>query len=95
MLNLEEVFKKHANETGEFDRIKNPPSKKMDLCAFILLDKMLGGGDCIIIGAMRHRVLLWVDIDEFAAIATEEQVVYLIRCGVLYSARTRELRMET
>lgn len=85
MIDLEATFNKyHADEYLEFDRVENKYSGRADLNALILLDKLLPGSSDIISAAGHEEVFLSVDISELAEVASEEDILTLVRCGVLY-----------
>jgi len=81
--NLKEVFDKFTNDFHKFDMIKNPLSKRPDLCALMLLDKLVPGSNDIFAGADHDVVYFDIDQDELAEAATEDDVLYLVRCGVI------------
>jgi len=82
---LREVFEDSEDEFGEFSKIENPPSKRRDICAFLKLDSLLPSekvGD--IIGWSEHDEFgLDIDLEELAGVATKDDILYLIRCGVI------------
>jgi hypothetical protein len=96
MIDLKKTFDKYEDEGGEFNLIKDAPSRRADLCAFILLDhlvpKTVGRTD--ILAAAEHDEI-WIDIDcdKLAAVATEEDILYLSRCGVCYDEGLNSLSM--
>lgn len=79
---LETLFKKHDDEFLKFDRVQTGKHKRPDLCAFILLDKIMPDTVDIVCHAEHDEVFLGIDVDKLAERITEEQVLYLIRCGV-------------
>jgi hypothetical protein len=77
------VFEKiEEEEYGKFDRVENPPSTCADLCAFILLDKLVPGKRDIVTHAEHDQIWVGVSCDELKEVATEEDILYLVRCGV-------------
>ena len=82
------AYEKHEAEHVHFERIPahTLPSKRPDLCGFILLDKLLPtskAGD--IIGAAEHdKIWLNIDLEQLAPVITEDHIITLLRCGVLY-----------
>jgi hypothetical protein len=85
---LKELFKKHGTERNKFDRVENKYSKRHDLHAFILIDKILVDLEDqydIISGATHDEIYLNADVEELARLITEEQVIELIRCGVRFT----------
>lgn len=83
---LKEVFEKNDDEYGKFERIGDPPSRRPDLCAFLLLDRLVPKADDVIGGADHDIIFLDVEAEELAKVATEEDIVYLTRCGVFLSS---------
>lgn len=95
MLNLEELFKKHEDEYGRFKYIKRPPSRRADVTAFIILDRLVPAylGRDIISYAAHDEIFLDIEPDELAKVATEEDIISLIRCGVRYNASEESFEM--
>ncbi len=83
MINLEEAFEKVRGEFHKFENIENPLHRRRDIAAFLLLDKLVPSGSDDIVGGAGHDVI-WLDtnIDKLAEVATEEDILYLHRCGV-------------
>jgi hypothetical protein len=84
MLDLEEIFEKYNDEFLEFDRVENKLSERMDLHAFILLDKLVPGTSDIVCSSEHDE--FWVDTnpEELASVATEQNIIDLIRCGMQF-----------
>jgi len=85
MLNITELFETHGNEHFlKFDDIPSERrlSNRPDLNAFLLLDKLVPGSADMISAAKHDQIYLSVDPDAVTEVATEEQIVDLIRCGV-------------
>lgn len=78
----EEDYVYENSEHLEFDRIKNKFSQRPDLHAFILLDKILPSDHDIISCAEHDEIYLNPNLEELAAVITEEQILELVRCGV-------------
>lgn len=73
----------------EFDRIKNPPSRYRDMSGFLLLESICpprkSGID--IIGWAGHDIAgLDVSTERLAKVATRDDVIYLLRCGISYDS---------
>jgi len=88
-IDLQSTFEKFEKEYMKFDRIENPPSYHPDLCAFLLLEKLVPSNlqKLDIISAAEHdKIWLSVNGDDFANVATEDDVLYLVRCGVQYDS---------
>lgn len=88
-MTLEERMHAVDDEFGKFDRVTNKLSNRSDLHAFILLDKLMPGGDWpfpdLIAAAEHDQIYLSIDCDKLNDVITDEQVLELVRCGVMYS----------
>jgi len=94
MIDLIETFANYEDEYIKFDRVINPLSSRPDLCAFILLDKLVPQPTHDIIGSAEHdEIFLDVDCDKLAIVATEADIITLIRCGVRYDHEYDSLAM--
>ena len=83
MLDIPKIFDEHGEtEYLEFTRIKTPLHRRPDMHAFLLLDSLVPGNRDIVIAAEHDEIWLKVEPADIADIATKEQVVELIRCGV-------------
>ncbi len=96
-MNREEMvalFEQHEDDYGEFENVKDPPSSRPDLCAFILLDRLIPGQTDGIVSAAEHdEIFLDVDLDALAEVVTEENIADLARCGVRCDDEDDCLRM--
>ena len=85
MIDLSVIFEKYDDDYLKFDRVEKKFSQRPDLCAFILLDKLLPNAALDMISAAEHdEIFLEVDCDKLAEVATEEDILMLTRCGVRY-----------
>lgn len=84
MIDINDMFNKFKSEYLKYERIDNPPSGRHDICAFLLLDKLVPSNRNIISGTRYDTIYLDVDINELEKVATKDDVLYLIRCGVQY-----------
>jgi len=93
-MNIEEVFEKYSDEFLKFDSVKDKLHTRPDMCAFLLLDKLLPGeGRDIICGAAHDEIFLDADCDELAKVATEEGIIALVRCGARLDSSSGGLAM--
>jgi hypothetical protein len=85
------LFEKHEelhfedldNKFYDFEQIVNPPTKREDLCAMLKLEQLVQSDQNILTGAGHDEIWFSVSFDDLAAVnVTEEDVIYLIRCGV-------------
>ena len=82
---LVKLFEKYHDDFLKFEDFKNPYCKRPDLCAFLLLDKLVPGESDIVSAAEHDEIYLDVDMKALAKAATEEDIQGLVRCGVRYS----------
>lgn len=90
---MRDLFEKHEDEHLEFEKIKQPKSKRPDLHAFLLLDELCPGDTDIVIRSAAdsyYEFGLNIDITMFSAKITEEHIIELTRCGVMYD-ETRDV----
>lgn len=84
MNKIKKIFQKHQNEFHSFKDIKNKLSKRDDLHAFLLLDKIIPNDHSMIASADHDVIYLNIEIEDLEQAVTEEQIIELIRCGVFY-----------
>lgn len=87
MIDLKEAFEAHDQEHGKFERIERPAHSRPDLCAFLLLDRLVPGAGRPMISAAEHdEIFLDVDCSKLAKVATDEDILELTRCGVRFDS---------
>lgn len=88
-MEIEQLIKEFNDNDShylKFSEILNPPSNRPDLCAFILLDKLVPEEKCDIISASEHdEIYLSISIRALAKVITTEDILYIIRCGVRFA----------
>lgn len=84
---LKEFFDRHSDaEYLKFDRVENPLHARPDIHAFLLLDMLAPEpGRNMVCSACHDKFYLEPYPDKVLATATEENLIDLIRCGVMYS----------
>lgn len=80
---IKDAFERHADEHSKFDRVKDKPSLRADLSAFIRLDELVPSRIDIVAAAEHDQIWLEVELSDLAKAATEEDIVFLRRCGVM------------
>jgi hypothetical protein len=92
---LEMFFDIHDGEHGRFDLIEEKLSDRKDIHAFLLLDKIIPGKKVgsMIVSAEHDEIWLDVDLEELIEVATEDQIIELMRCGVRYDSDSQNLAM--
>jgi hypothetical protein len=82
---LKDLFEQHSHEGRlDFHRISVKRSSSPDLHAFLLISELLPSDNNIISTAEHDRIWLEVEVEDLAEVATEEIVLELVRCGVIY-----------
>lgn len=76
-------FDKHENQQNKFEKIPKEQRRhdRPDLCAMLYLHEKLGGKDKMITASEHDQI--WFEFDNLDKL-TEEDVIYLLRCGVFY-----------
>ena len=95
-MTLEEMtalFQKHSDEYLKFENVLLRLSLVPDLCAFLILESIAHTATHIVVCAEHDEIWLSHDPEIVAANATEEQLIDLLRCGVLWDASTDSFRM--
>lgn len=86
---MEELFDQYSDEDEylKFEKVENKLSQRSDLHAFILFDKLMPVSKSDIIGSSEHdEFYLSIEPEEFAKVATDENILELVRCGVMYNS---------
>ena len=90
MLNINEVFQKFGEQYLEVDNTTatDDPAfsltKRNDLRAFLILDRLLPGVGTMISASAWNEFRLRVRVEDLARVATESDILNLVRCGVRY-----------
>lgn len=84
-MDLEAAFEKFDDEFLQFSNISQPRHARPDIAAFILLDKLVPGTVGMIAAAEHDEIYLDVDPEKLAEVATEADILELVRCGVRFS----------
>lgn len=81
---FEALFEKHEDEFLKFDRVDPKRNRRADLNAFLLLDELSGGDKTfdMVSATMHDEIFLYPELEDIASVATEDNVIELIRCGV-------------
>lgn len=98
---LAATFKRLSEEYIKFNRIQSPRHPRPDVCAFLMLHDL---APCpydegrqplrdMVAAADIDKVWLATDVATLAAVATDENVADLLRCGVLFDEDTDSLCM--
>jgi hypothetical protein len=84
MIDLQEVWDKYGDEYLKFGRVENPLYPRPDIAAFLLLDKLVPteNSSDMVCAASHDEIFLNTSVFKLAKVATEEDILTLIRCGV-------------
>jgi hypothetical protein len=94
MIDINCAFNNYDDDYLKFERVVDKLHPRPDICAFLLLDKILpNDGFDMVCGAEHDEIYLDVDCERLAEVATEEDVLTLVRCGVHYDEETDSLAM--
>ena len=94
MIDLEATFDRHSDDFLKFDRVENKLHSRPDLCAFLLLDKLLpNAGRDMVCAAEHDEIFLDADCEKLAEVVTDDDILTLTRCGVRYDSDTDSLAM--
>ena len=82
---LRKLFEEYSETSSclDFDQIENKRSKRTDLHVFLLLDSLLPASTDIIESAEHDVIYLQASVEELAKVITEDQVLELVKCGVM------------
>jgi hypothetical protein len=83
-VDIKEIFAKYNNEFTQFELIANPRSRRPDIFAFRLLDELVPGEGDMVLAAEHDVIFLDINLEKLEAVATEEQLRDLHRCGVRF-----------
>ena len=85
MINLSEAFEKFKDEYIKFEKVKDPIYPRPDICAFLILDKLVPAKNRNMVGSIGYDDI-WLDVDceELAKVASEQDIETLVRCGIGY-----------
>lgn len=84
MINIKETFKKYEDEYLNFTPTEGN-SKRGDLSAFMLLDRLVPDDRDLISSSEHDEIFLNIDCSKLAEVASEEDILFLVRCGILYN----------
>ncbi len=89
------IFVEEDDEFLKFDRIapERRLSNRPDLNAFLLLDKLMPGERDMVCSAEHDQIWLDTACEVVAGVATEEDILDLMRSGVMYNKETDSFSM--
>ena len=85
MNSLNDRFKQANDDYNKFELIQNKRSQRADIHAFLILDELQPGNKDLISATGHDTIFLDVDVEQLNIIITDEQVLELVRAGVMYN----------
>lgn len=92
MIDLVATFEKFEDE-WEFEKIDQALTGRADIYAFLLLDRLLPGTGNLVDHAEHDEIWLGIDCEALAGVASEDDILSLVRCGVRYDDGEESLKM--
>ena len=92
MKTINERFEDVNGEYGEFDNIKNKRSNRPDIHALLLLDELFPGDSDLISSSEHDEFYLDISYESIEKL-TDDQILELTRCGVMYNDESECLSM--
>lgn len=86
MIDIQKTFEKCQDNYLKFKDLENKLHSRPDICAFLLIDKLLPSNNDIVSAAEHDVIYLDCDIEELSKVATEEDILMLCKCGVIYDS---------
>jgi hypothetical protein len=92
-MEISERFELVSDDFCKFELVENKKSKRPDLHAFILLDGLFESSDRDIVAAASHDVIYLETSSEDCEKLTDDNIIELTRCGVMYDSENECLSM--
>lgn len=83
MKTVSEMFESNEHEHCNFEKVENKLSNRSDLHGMILLDKLFPGSYDIIASAGHDEIWFSIGGEDLESLS-EDNVIELLRCGILY-----------
>jgi hypothetical protein len=92
-MEISERFNLVGDDFCKFELVENKKSSRQDLHAFILLDSLFELNHRDIVAAASHDVIYLETSSEDCEKLTDDQILELTRCGVMYDSENDCLSM--
>ena len=93
-MNIHDKFELVNDDFLKFDRVENKLSTRPDIHAFILLNELFPDTRDIVAAAGHDIIYLDITTEQTAKL-TDEQILDLTRCGVMFENESEGLSMFT
>lgn len=84
-MHISDRFEEFNNEHLKFEKVENKKSMRPDIHAFLLLDSLFPGTENMVDGATHDQIWLSLKMEQIETL-TDEHIVELLRCGVLFDS---------
>lgn len=84
MNSLNDRFKQVNEDYNKFELIQNKRSQRADIHAFLILDELQPGNKDLISATGHDIIFLDVNVEKLNIVITDEQILELVRSGVMY-----------
>jgi hypothetical protein len=91
-MELHDRFEAVNEEYGKFCNVENKLSTRPDIHAFILLNEIFPYSRDMVCAASHDVIYLEPDCDQIGKL-TDEQILDLVRCGVMHDEENESLMM--
>jgi len=85
-MDIDDRFEQFSDDYIKFERVENKRSSRPDLHAFLLLNELVPGTNDMVSAAEHDEIFLSVEPEELNKVATDEQILELVRCGIRYNS---------
>ena len=93
-MEIHDRFEAVTDDYLKFDRVENKLSTRSDIHAFILLNEIFPGTRDMVCASGHDNI--WLDVgSEDCDKLTDDQVLELVRCGVMFDEESGSLSMFT
>lgn len=92
-MDIKDRFERFSDDYLDFKNISpaNKLSDRPDLCAFLILDKLVPGKQDIVDSAEHDEFYLSISPETFIELVNDGQLRDLVRCGLRYDSSTESL----
>ena len=95
-MDIQKELEVYADDHLRFKDVTEKLSSRPDLCAFLILERLIPNETGDIISASEHdEIYIDVDVKKLEKVATEEDIRNLVACGVMYDEENDSLSMFT
>lgn len=92
-MDTEKKFEAVDSDYNNFKLVEKKRSTRPDLHAFLMLDELFPNKGVDILSAAGHDKI-WIDVDSGDIDRlTDEQILELVRCGIIYDSESDSLAM--